>query len=384
VTSLSEQLLELQNQNAYRVRQTVETPQGVKITVNGQPYISFCSNDYLGLANDPRVCEVTKKAIDQYGVGTGASQLISGYTNAHKELEQHLADFFSYPRCVLFSSGFLANLGVISSLAKKNTTVIEDKLNHASLIDAAKYAGAKLKRYKHCDSDHAKEILASLNSDDCLIASDGVFSMEGSIAPIKQLASIKNNNTLIIDDAHGIGVLGKHGRGSLEYHNISSSHVDILIGTFGKSFGVSGAFVLGNNEMIEYLIQKARTLIYTTAAPAALAIAASKSLKIIISESERRDRLHDNISYFRKCAHQASLDLLASNTAIQSLVIGDNITTVQVSNKLKQNGLLTLAIRPPTVPKNTARLRITLTSEHSHRHIDMLISSLAQIVKSIT
>lgn len=379
MASLSEQLLKLRDQDAYRVRQAVESPQGIEITVGGRRYISFCSNDYLGLANDQRLCAATKQAIDQYGVGTGASQLISGYTSAHKELELQLAEFFAFPRCVLFSSGYLANLGVISSLASKNTTVLEDKLNHASLIDAAKYAGAKLKRYKHCDSNHAKEILESLNFQNCLIATDGVFSMEGSIAPIQELTKIKRDTKLIVDDAHGIGVLGTHGKGSLEYNNIPSTHVDILIGTFGKSFGVSGAFVLANEETIEYLIQKARTLIYTTAAPAALAVAAAKSLDIIIDEPERRHRLHENILYFRQCATQTSLNLLESNTAIQSLILGDNNKAIKFSEKLKQNGLLVLAIRPPTVPKNTARLRITLTSEHTHKHIDKLISSLTQI-----
>ena len=379
--SLSKQLLNLQQQDAYRTRQMLEGPQGVEVTLNNQRYISFCSNDYLGLANDPRVCDAAKQAIDHYGVGSGASQLISGYSSQHAELELQLAEFLNFPRCVLFSSGYLANLGVISSFASKRSTVIEDKLNHASLIDAAKYAGSKLKRYRHRDIEHADKILTAENNHPCLLVTDGVFSMEGSIAPLRKLTKLKQNTAhkLIVDDAHGIGVLGKQGRGTLECENLPSSQIDILIGTFGKSFGVSGAFVLGDEDMIEYLIQKARTLIYTTAAPSALAAAASKSLDIIINEPERRERLHNNISYFRQCAKQTSLNLLDSITAIQSLIIGDNNQALAYSHKLKQQGFLVLAIRPPTVPKNTARLRITLTSEHTHNQIDQLISALSDI-----
>lgn len=379
--SIAQRLLELQQQNLYRTREAVDGPQTVNLKVNNQSYISFCSNDYLGLANDPRVCHAAKQAIDSYGVGSGASQLICGYTSAHAELEQQLAEFFGYSRCVLFSSGFLANLGVISSLATNNSAIIEDKLNHASLLDAAKYTNAELKRYKHADINHANKIIQKINTSSTLIATDGVFSMEGSIAPLAKLVKLKHSSQsyLIVDDAHGIGVLGASGKGSLEHQSIAPAQVDILIGTLGKSFGVSGAFVLGNSQIIEYIIQKARTLIYTTAAPSALAVAASTSLGIIKAENQRRERLHENINYFRQCAKQTSLNLLDSISAIQSLVIGDNLTALNYSQQLKLKGLLVLAIRPPTVPKNTARLRITITSEHTHEHIDQLITALTNI-----
>jgi len=382
---LSKQLAELQQQNAYRTRQALEGPQGVEVTQNNKPYISFCSNDYLGLANDPRVCAATIDAINRYGVGTGASQLISGYTTIHSELEQQLAKFLNYPRCILFSSGYLANLGVIASFANKDSVVVEDKLNHASLIDAAKYAGAKLKRYRHRDIEHAERVISSESNESGLLVTDGVFSMEGSIAPLKKLVKLKYDNQykLIVDDAHGIGVLGKHGKGSIESENLPSSQIDVLIGTFGKSFGASGAFVLSNDDNIEYLIQKARTLIYTTAPPAALAAAAQKSLDIIINEPERRQRLQNNIQYFRDCAKHTSLNLLDSVTAIQSLIIGDNNKTLAYSHELKNKGLLVLAIRPPTVAQNTSRLRITLCSEHTHQHIDRLVSALITIEKNI-
>ena len=376
--SLSDELKNLKLQNAYRSRQVVQGPQDIEIQIDGKRYISFSSNDYLGLANDQRVCDAAVAAIRHYGVGSGASQLISGYSSLHCELEQQLAEFLNFPRCVLFSSGYLANLGVISSFASKHSIVIQDKLNHASLIDAAKYAGIKLKRYRHRDIEHAKKLLASENQSSKLIATDGVFSMEGSIAPLKQLAQIKQN-ILIVDDAHGIGVLGKHGKGSIEQQQVSSSKVDILIGTFGKSFGASGAFVLSSDDRIEYLIQKARTLTYTTSLPTAVAAAAKKSLEIIINEPQRRQRLHDNISYFRLCASQTSLNLLDSMTAIQSLIIGENDKALEYSRDLKNKGFLVIAIRPPTVPKNTSRLRITLSSEHTHQHIDQLISALLEI-----
>ena len=383
--SPSKQLAELQKQDAYRTRLTLDGPQGVELTIGQQHYLSFCSNDYLGLANDPRVCDAAVKAIRHYGVGSGASQLISGYTSLHSQLEQQLADFFNYPRCVLFSSGYLANLGVISTFASDKSVIVEDKLNHASLIDAAIYARSKLKRYRHRDIEHAKKIIANEKNAQGLLVTDGVFSMEGSIAPLYELNELKQHSQykLIVDDAHGIGVLGEHGRGSIEHENISTSDVDILIGTFGKSFGVSGAFVLSNEENIEYLIQKSRTLIYTTAPPAALAAAARQSLDIIIGEPERRKRLNDNVAYFRHCAEQTHLNLLDSVTSIQSLVLNNNSRALKYSQALKTRGLLVLAIRPPTVPQNTSRLRITLSSEHTHHHIDQLISALLDIEKCL-
>ncbi len=382
-TQLSKYLQQLHDQNAYRTRQLIQGPQAVTVTLNNKSYISFCSNDYLGLANDPRVCAATKHAIDAFGVGTGASQLISGYSAAHAQLEEQLAAFFNYPRCVLFSSGYLANLGVITSFGDKHSVVVQDKLNHASLIDAASYADSKLKRYRHRDVEHAINILSKLNNAANLLVTDGVFSMEGSIAPLKQLITLKDNthSKLIVDDAHGIGVLGANGKGSMEHENVSASEIDILIGTLGKSFGASGAFVLSSNDAIEYLIQKARSLIYTTALPSALAVAATTSLQIIRGEPERRHRLHENIHYFRQCAQDCSLNLLDSITAIQSLVIGDNLKALSFSEKLKKQGILVLAIRPPTVPKNSARLRITLSSEHNKSHIDQLFSCLININK---
>ena len=384
--ALSNALLALKQQQAYRQRRLLESPQGVKVVMNGKPLTSFCSNDYLGLANHARVRAAATEAIKQFGVGSGASQLVSGYSVLHAALEEALADFLGYPKVVLFSSGYLANLGVIATFSARNSMVLEDRLNHASLIDGAKYAGARLKRFRHADPKHAETILKSqpalTNSASAnLIVSDGVFSMQGTIAPLPSLLALKQKfaTKLIVDDAHGIGVLGKHGRGSLEHLNIQADQVDLLIGTFGKAFGGSGAFVAGDKQHIEYLIQKSRTLIYTSAAPAALAAAARQSLKLIITEPERRRRLHANIACLREKLLASNLNLQASETAIQTVLIGSNEKALRFSQALEERGLLVIAIRPPTVPANTARLRITLCSQHSRQDIDHLASALQEI-----
>jgi 8-amino-7-oxononanoate synthase len=383
-TSISQHLADLKQKGAYRQRRKLDSPQGIKVVIDGQQFLSFCSNDYLGLANDARVCQAAKEAISNFGVGSGASQLISGYSSLHASLEEQLSEFLGYQRCVLFSSGYLANLGVISAFSSRHSLILGDQLNHASLIDAARYAAGDLKRYKHRDINHAKEIVNNSQSKSHLIVSDGVFSMEGNIAVIEQLYQLKRNTNdkLIIDDAHGIGMLGNNGKGSLEQENIEPYKVDILIGTFGKAFGGSGAFVLGDNDTIDYLIQKARTLIYTTAPPAALAAAATQSLNIIINEPERRQKLHKNIEYFRNALSQTTLELLDSITAIQTIILGENKHALRFSKQLEERGLLVLAIRPPTVPKNTARLRITLSSEHTQQQIDVLVTALLEIENS--
>ena len=383
-TPITQQLSELKQQGAYRQRRQLDSPQQIEVVIDGKQFLSFCSNDYLGLANDARVCQAAKDAISNFGVGTGASQLISGYSSLHASLEELLSEFLGYQRCVLFSSGYLANLGVISALSSRHSLILQDRLNHASLIDAARNASGDLNRYQHRDIKHAQQIVHDSQSKSHLIVSDGVFSMEGSIAPIQQLHQLKRhpNDKLIIDDAHGIGVLGDNGKGSLEHLGIDTSKIDVLIGTFGKAFGGSGAFVLSDNDTIDYLIQKARTLIYTTAPPASLAAAATQSLNIIINEPERRQRLHENIEYFRHAISETALELLDSITAIQTIIIGENKHALSFSKQLEQRGLLVLAIRPPTVPKNTARLRITLSSEHTQQQIDQLINALVEIENS--
>lgn len=382
---LAHELETLKKQYSYRHRRALETPQGVEVKFNGKRYLSFCSNDYLGLANHPVVCAACHNAINEYGVGSGASQLISGYTRIHANLEQALADFLDYERVLLFSAGFLANLGVIDALSTRATLILEDRLNHASLIDAARYAGVRLRRYRHRDTEHLLDLLSGSDQEHKIIASDGVFSMEGTEAPLAKLCTLKksHNTLLVVDDAHGIGVLGASGKGTLEHQQILSDQVDVLVGTFGKAFGSSGAFVATSNEIAEFLLQKSRTLIYTTAPPAALAAAAHASLKIIIQEPERRHRLHENILYFRNSLAGTSFKLQDSITPIQTIILGDNKKTLRLSEQLLNRGLMVVAIRPPTVPHNSARLRITLSSEHSSAQIDLLVKTLKEIERDI-
>ena len=383
--TLAHEITALKQQHSYRQRRVVESPQGVEIKLDGKSCLSFCSNDYLGLANHPIVRAATRRAINEFGVGSGASQLISGYTKIHAQLEQALAEFLDYPRVILFSSGFLANLGVIEALSTRTTLIMEDRLNHASLIDGARYAGAQLNRYRHRDTQQIEEYLAAADKKNILVATDGVFSMEGTEAPLIEICALKKKFgfLLLVDDAHGIGVLGTHGKGILEQQGVSNKYVDVLIGTFGKAFGCSGAFVATSDEIADFLIQKSRTLIYTTALPAALAAGTYASLGIIKQDMERRQRLGGNIEYFKKSLAGSSLNLVDSATPIQSIVIGDNEKTVQMSEQLMRCGILVVAIRPPTVPANTARLRITLCSEHTHAQIDRLVSTLIETEQTL-
>lgn len=378
---IRQQLTELEKQDALRKRRLLQTPQGVNVEIDNKSYLSFCSNDYLGLANHPSVCAASIEAIKQYGVGSGASQLVSGYSKLHHDLENSLEDFLGYERVILFSSGFLANLGVVTTLGNKDALILADRLNHASLIDGARYSAASMKRYRHRDFNHARLLLETSNSPSNIIITDGVFSMEGSVAPLVELSQLckAQNNLLIVDDAHGIGVLGKDGRGSMQLLGLSASEVDILIGTFGKAFGSAGAFVAGSKETIEYILQKARTLTYSTAMPVALAAATQRSLEIIRHDHDRRRRLDANIQYFRQQATNRELNIEASNTPIQTMVLGNNLDTLKASEQLANQNILVIAIRPPTVPANSARLRITLSSEHKQQQIDQLISALANI-----
>ena len=374
------QLKQLGESQSLRTRRTLNGPQGVQVTLDDSDYLSFCSNDYLGLANDPRVIAAATEALQQYGVGSGASQMISGYSTQHASFEKELASFLGVERVLLFSSGYLANLGVVSALSTRHSTIFSDRLNHASLIDAAKLSGAKHQRYQHRDHQGLNHLLQKNNGTNKLILSDGVFSMEGSIAPLAELIALKKEHhaLLLIDDAHGLGVLGAKGVGSTEQLQVDPEDIDVLIGTFGKAFGSSGAFVAGKHDLLEYIMQKARSLIYTTAPPAALIAACAKSLDIIQNEPARRACLQHNIAYYREQIKRLQQPSLDSISAIQSIVLGDNDSVIRLSQQLAAEGILVLPIRPPTVPANSARLRITLSSEHSKADIDRLISALQQ------
>lgn len=383
---LAEGLAARKRHHLYRKRIEVESPQGAEIRVEGRDYLNFCSNDYLGLANHPDLVKSFQWAASSYGVGSGASHLINGHSTAHQNLEIELAEFTGRDRALLFSTGYMANLGVISALCGRNDLVFEDRLNHASLIDAALLSRATLKRYRHNDCDHLEEILINAKGNQKLVVTDGVFSMDGDLAPMPELVSTaqKHQAWLMVDDAHGIGFLGANGGGTLEHFNLSQQQVPILMGTLGKALGTFGAFVAGSEELIETLIQDARTYIYTTALPPAVAEATRTSLKLLKTESWRRQHLTELISAFRAGAKQLGLELMPSQTPVQPLQVGDAARAMAISGRLRQQGFLISAIRPPTVPEGTSRLRITLTAGHSHQHIEALLEALEQACKTET
>ncbi|MBM4207562.1 MAG: 8-amino-7-oxononanoate synthase [Gammaproteobacteria bacterium] len=380
--NLSAELNELTQQGLYRSCRVIESPQGVELIINGKNIINFCSNDYLGMANHPRLIEAYKAGLDKWGVGSGAAHLVCGHSSAHHALEEELAAFTGRERALLFSTGYMANLGVISALAGRGDTVFEDRLNHASLIDGALLSGAKLKRYTHADVGSLQELLIN-STVNKLTVTDGVFSMDGDIAPLPELAALAKQHGawLMVDDAHGLGVLGDQGRGTLAEFALGQNDVPILIGTFGKALGTFGAFAAGSEELIETLINKARTYIYTTAMPPALAEATRVSLKLVQAENWRRVKLNALITRFRSGAQQLGLPLAESRTPIQPLIIGDPEQTLNISNQLFNKGILIGAIRPPTVPKGSARLRITFSAAHEEKHIDYLLDALDQTVR---
>ncbi len=376
---MSEQLQRLKQQGLYRSRKVVETAQATQVIVDGQPLINFCSNDYLGLANHSLIIKAMHQAIDQFGVGSGSAHLICGHSTAHHALEEELADFTGRQRALLFSTGYMANLGVLAGLMGHSGFVLQDRLNHASLLDGALLSRADLKRYRHLDCQHLQTLLAD-NTRPCMIASDGVFSMDGDLAPLQEISHIAKqfDALLLVDDAHGIGVLGKDGAGILSHLQLSEDDVPLLMGTLGKAFGVFGAFVAGSDDLIETLIQKARTYMFTTAMPPALAEASRASLRVIQQEPWRRDKLQSLIHYFRNAAKQLSLPLMDSQTAIQPLLIGEAKAALTCSEILQQHGFWIQAIRPPTVPQGQSRLRITISSEHKFEQLDALLDALSK------
>ena len=342
-------LEERRNLSLYRNRTIIDGPQSVQLHVAGRNLINFCSNDYLGLANHPDVIAALKHGADVYGVGAGASHLVNGHSRAHHALEEELADFVQRPRALLFSTGYMANLGVVSALMGRGDVVLEDRLNHASLIDAGLLSGARLHRYLHCDTQslqqHLEKQSAKNHKARILIATDGVFSMDGNLAPLSDLAETANRHDawLMVDDAHGLGVLGNHGRGSLEYLGLDNQGLDdqqvpILMGTLGKALGTFGAFVAGSEALIESLIQQARTYIYTTALPPAVAEATRTSLHLVKKDSWRREKLQALISHFRNGAKELGLTLMDSCTPIQPVVIGDAGRAVVISQMLNERG----------------------------------------------
>ena len=374
---LSARLAARQANNLYRHRPLLESPQGPHVVVDGQPLLAFCNNDYLGLANHPQVIEAWQQGASRWGVGGGASHLVIGHSRAHHALEEALAEFTGRPRALLFSNGYMANMGAVTALVGQGDTVLEDRLNHASLLDAGLLSGARFNRYLHNDAASLAKRLEKAVGD-TLVVTDGVFSMDGNLADLPALAreAKAKGAWLMVDDAHGFGPLGASGGGIVEHFGLGLDDVPVLIGTLGKAFGTSGAFVAGSEALIESLIQFARPYIYTTSQPPALACATLKSLELLRSEHWRREHVNLLIRQFRQGAEQIGLRLMASVTPIQPILIGDSAKAVQVSQQLRARGLLVTAIRPPTVPVGGARLRVTLSAAHTEAHVQLLLDAL--------
>lgn len=364
----------------YRHRLTLEGPQGVNVSIAGQDYLSFCSNDYLGLANHPELIEAVCEGAHQYGVGAGASHLIIGHHASHHKLEEMLAKFTGFPRALLFSSGYMANAGVVTALVGRGDEIYSDKLNHASLNDAAMLSHAKWIRYPHLDLAILEQRLSVSQANCKLVITDAVFSMDGDIAPVAELLALceRYNAWLLLDDAHGFGVLGNQGRGIVSHFNFSSPRI-IYMATLGKAAGVSGAFVAGQEVVIETLIQYARSYIYTTAMPPLLSYTLLKSLVLIKREGWRRKKLIQLTKHLKKELQLLRWNLLPSDTPIQPVIIGGNSEVMQIRNALQERGILIPAIRPPTVPKNSARLRISLSAAHSKKDIERLAAALREL-----
>jgi 8-amino-7-oxononanoate synthase len=381
---LRQRLERLRAADLYRVRRVVDGGHGVQMTVDRRSCVNFCSNDYLGLAIDPRVAEAARTVLARDGTGSGASALISGHNREHRALEDELAAFLGRPRALLFSSGWAANLGVLRGLLGKDDALIADELNHASLIDGGRLSGARYLRVGHTDPCAFEAALRTAQAEHAegirLMVTDSVFSMDGDLAPLPELSRLcgTHDAVLMVDDAHGFGVLGERGQGACELLGLQTPP-DIQVATLGKSLGCAGAFVVGSDALIEYLVQRARSWVFSTAPPPAIAAAARAALSIVASDegAALRARLREHIAYFRAGCAAQGIPLAASQTAIQPLVIGAENATLAISRALFERGYWVAAIRPPTVPRGTARLRITLTAAHTRAQIDGLVDALA-------
>jgi len=380
-TQLQTELDERAALGLLRQRRTLHSPQSPHIVVDGKPYLSFCSNDYLGLAHHPELIAAMQQGAAKFGAGAGAAHLVSGHTQAHQDLEVALAKFVRKPAALLFSTGYMANLGMVQALAGKDDTVFADKLNHASLNDAMLLSRAKVQRYRHSDMAQLAQLLEKTGSGRKLIITDAVFSMDGDLAPLPELLALceQHDAWLLVDDAHGFGVLGEQGRGSLAHFGISSPRI-IYMATLGKAAGVFGAFVAAEQVVIDTLVNHARSYVYTTATPPALACALLASLKVIEQGDALRVYLQQRVAHLRKGLRDLPWKLMPSDSAIQPLLIGDNQAALYLSNKLRERGIWVAAIRPPTVPQGTARLRITLSSAHSEADVEQLIGALHELV----
>lgn len=376
---LASRLAERRAAHLYRQRPLLETPQGPEVVVEGERLLAFCSNDYLGLANHPEVIAAMQQGAAKWGVGGGASHLVLGHSTPHHALEEALAEFTGRSRALLFSTGYMANLAAVTALVGQGDTVLEDRINHASLLDAGLLSGSRFSRYLHNDAVSLASRLEKATGN-TLVVTDGVFSMDGDLADLPALctAAKQKDAWVLVDDAHGFGPLGATGGGIVEHFGLGVEDVQVLVGTLGKAFGTAGAFVAGSEELIETLIQFARPYIYTTSQPPAVACATLKSLELLRTENWRREHLNKLIARFREGAAAIGLTLMDSATPIQPILIGDSARALRLSALLRARGLLVTAIRPPTVPAGSARLRVTLSAAHSEAQLELLLHALAE------
>jgi 8-amino-7-oxononanoate synthase len=387
-SALKAALSEVDRQHLRRRQRTVESfpveENRAEVVVEGRRLVDFCSNDYLGLARHPKIIAALCEAATRTGVGSGAAHLVTGHGHEHAALEEEIAAFTGRERALLFSTGYMANLAVICTLAERGEVVLLDRLNHASLIDGALLSGARFSRYVHGDGAAAEKALIEHKDEVTVLATDGVFSMDGDIARLPSLARAcqRKKAWLVVDDAHGIGVLGPRGRGTLEHYELDSEEVPVLVGTLGKAIGTFGAFVAGSSGLIELLIQKARTYIYTTALPQPVAAATRAALRLVDEESWRRERVLALTARFRAAAKQLDLPLTASDTPIQPVILGTPEAALAAQKALWEAGFWVVAIRPPTVPAGSARLRVTLSAAHTESQVDALVETLGRIRSS--
>ncbi len=378
-------LAQLAADGLVRNRRLLDSPCGPEALVDGRCLTAFCSNDYLGLANHPAVVAAVQEAAARWGVGSGASHVVSGHLRPHQELEERLAAFVGQERALLFSTGYMANLALAPALVERNDTIFADRLNHASLIDAARLSRAEHVRYPHGDLDKLADRLKHSRARRKLILTDAVFSMDGDLAPLPELFALAErfDAWLVVDDAHGFGVLGAQGRGSLAHFGLPPSPRLILMGTLGKAAGVSGAFVAGDRRVIEWLMQRARSYIFTTASSPMLAAALLVSLELIAADDWRRAHLQALMARLRNGLSGLPWPLLPSLTAIQPLIVGGNTAAMALTQALLARGLWVPAIRPPTVPLGTARLRISLSAAHTLDQVDALLVALRACADSL-
>ena len=382
---LEQALLELEGKGLKRMLRTVEGPQGREIIIDGKRVLNFCSNNYLGLADDPRLAQAAVDSLNKEGFGAGASRLVCGNMSSHQALERKLAQFKETEAALLFSSGYMANVGIIPALFGREDIIFCDKLNHASIIDGIILSQAEFKRYPHNDMIALESLLKeSQRTKKRCIVTDSVFSMDGDIAPLPAIVALaeKYNCTVMVDEAHAVGVLGKNGKGAVEHFGLQKK-IDIQMGTLSKAAGSFGAYCCGSRELISFLINRARSFIYTTGMPPSVAAASFRSLEIIEMETHRRERLWQNTHYIKEALKVLGLDTLDSQTPIIPVVVKDAALAVEFSKKLFEKNILISAIRPPTVPVNTARLRLTVMATHEQRDLDYLLEHMRKIGKEL-